>query len=244
MRLKEKIAEAVFPPSLYCICCGKYIDTSRTYSLCDHCIRHMKFEMTDLTDDANGECFESASAAMGYGIYERQLVFGLKYDGHTYMARNIADILYDALIAQLAGSGSCPQLSADVIVPVPVHPDRLRRRGFNQAAKIAVHLGERTGIPVCEDALLRIKNTETQRALSARERHANMTDAFIVNPKRSGCINGRRILLIDDIYTTGATAVSCGDRLREGGAARVDFLSLLSAKNKDHGFIFLQNAGE
>ena len=176
----------------------------------------------------------SAAAAMGYGLYERQLIFGLKYGGKTYIARHIADILYDCLKKYLSDTGRCPWFEADVIVPVPIHKEKLKQRGFNQAARISVHLGEKTGIPVFGDGLERIKSTVPQRALSSSERKANVDGAFRFNPRRQSVLKGKRVLLIDDIYTTGATATACAKRLSEGGAVRVDFLALASAGNKDH----------
>ena len=234
MRLTKKIADFVFPQKLYCNCCGKYINQTRTYGLCDHCIRHMSFKITDLKSSENNKYFNAAAAAMGYGLYERQLIFGLKYNGHTHLAREIADILYDALISQMAEKRESPWLLDDFIVPVPIHKQKLKVRGFNQTEKIGEHLSKRTGIPSFGNALVRTRTTEAQRGLSASERARNMKDAFEVNPKAVSMIKGKNILLLDDIYTTGATAVSCAETLLEAGAARVDFLALLSAKNRQH----------
>lgn len=231
------MGELVFPSSLYCICCGKYTDSSRMYSLCDHCIRHMNFNMTNLkhispTEKMSG--IDHAAAAMGYGLYERQLIFGLKYGGKTYIARHIADILYDCLKKRLAEEGECPWLNADIIVPVPLHKDKLKKRGFNQAEKIGFYFGKRTGIRMQADVIIRTKNTTPQRALSPREREANMEKAFCINTGRREELKDKRILLIDDIFTTGATASACADCLKENGAGSVCFMALASAKNKSH----------
>lgn len=248
--LGRKITELIFPSSLYCICCGKYIDKSRAYSLCDHCIKRMNFNMTEigLNDGINyalpgnpdagtpGKLLNSAAAAMGYGLYERQIIFELKYGGKTYIARHIADILYDCLKKHLSDTGSCPWFEADIILPVPLHKEKLKQRGFNQAAKISVHLGERTGIPVCVDGLERVKATIAQRALSSSERRANVDGAFRVNPRKCRFLMGKRILLIDDIFTTGATAFACADSLMRNGVGRVDFLALSFSGNRQHNF--------
>jgi len=110
----------------------------------------------------------------------------------------------------------------------------MKKRGFNQAEKIAVHFGKKTGIEVCGDGLLRIKNTKPQRALSARERMTNLEEAFIVNPRRRRNLKDKRILLIDDIYTTGATAMACAKSLKKAGVKGVDFFALSSALNRNH----------
>lgn len=230
------IADLVFPQGLYCNCCGKYIDKNRTYGLCDHCIRHMNFNVTKLSVSETPQLFDGAIAAMGYGTYERRLIFSLKYDGRTYVAPVIAQILYDALLKVLKEEGSCQHLLADVVVPVPVSRKRLRERGFNQTEKIAKHFCKRSGIKMTPNALLRTKDTVAQRALSAFERQQNMRGVFSVNPKSRHCIEGKSVLLLDDIYTTGATAKECCQALRKGGASKVYFLSLLAAENRHHEF--------
>lgn len=238
MDINKIISKVLFPEGIYCICCGKYTDSTRTYSLCDHCIRHMNFQPGYLNcdDELQGKIFDCAVAAMGYGVYERRLIFNLKYDGQTYISRTIAHILYDCLRKILAETGECPWLKADVIAPVPIHKERLKERGFNQAAKIARHLGDICGIEVSDDVLLRTKHTKAQRALSELERRENMSNAFQTNPKRSKLIQGKKILLLDDIYTTGATAKACATALRKSGAKEIYFLSLLEAGNRKHEF--------
>ena len=234
MRLTKLITDLVFPQRLYCNCCGKYIDETRTYGLCNHCIKCMSFVITDLKDIDNKEYFNSAAAVMGYGLYERQLIFGLKYNGKTHLAREISDIMKDALLAKLGGGEECPWLYDDYIVAVPLHKKKLKERGFNQAEKIGEHLSRAIGIPILSESLLRVHETKAQRALSAKERRRNLEDAFEINPKALELLKGKNILLLDDIFTTGATAVSCSRVLLEAGANRVDFLALCSAKNKNH----------
>lgn len=240
--LKRKITELIFPSSIYCICCGKYIDESRAYSLCDHCIKRMDFSMKKLPLK-QGDSLDSAAAAMGYGLYERQLIFGLKYGGKTYISRHIADILYDCMKKRLYDTGDCPQLMADVIVPVPLHAAKMKQRGFNQADKIALRLGERTGISVCSCALRRERRTSPQRALSAAERRRNVEGAFKADAGRARILKGKRVLLIDDIYTTGATALACAESLKEAGAARVDFIALTAAGGAGRRIAFMDEQG-
>lgn len=234
MRLTKIVTDLVFPQRLYCNCCGKYIDKTRTYGLCDHCIKRMSFKINNLMDEENQKYFNAAVSAMGYGVYERQLIFGLKYNGRTYLAREIAEILRDALLTELSDKKACPWLYDDYIVPVPVHKEKLKTRGFNQAEKIGRHISAGIGIPLCSQGLVRTVETTNQRALSAEEREQNINDAFIVNPEAVDLIKGKRILLLDDIYTTGATARNCAKVLLDAGAERIDFLALCSAKNKQH----------
>ena len=176
---------------------------------------------------------------MKYGLYERRLIFELKYNGHTYMARILARILADRVRGD-AGAGEL--LKADFIVPVPMHRKKERQRGFNQAAMVAGYLGRELKIPVLKDGLERRESTAAQRSVAGRDRLSNLSSAF-----QAGCcgglsekIAGRRIILLDDIFTTGATAICCGRILKDAGADRVDVLTVASGNDGAKGF-FLAN---
>jgi len=228
--IREIILDTIFPKGIYCAVCGKYIDKSRKYCLCDHCIKRMNFQQTIIPT----EHIDFAMASMGYGLYERRLMFNLKYDAKTYMARIIADIMYDSLYDMVAKGKKCPILQGELIVPVPISQERLKARGFNQSEKIAKHLGKKLGIPLCECALERARNTTAQRALSKKEREANMADAFFAGFKAMKNIKGKKVILLDDIYTTGATAKACANILKECGVEKIYYLSLLFAGNRHH----------
>jgi ComF family protein len=111
-----------------------------------------------------------------------------------------------------------------VIVPVPLHPRRLRERGFNQAGLIARELGRRVGRPCGEKALVRRLDTVPQAGLSAAARRRNVADAFVV--RRKGQVAGQVVTLVDDVLTTGATAYACARALRAAGAREVRMLSV------------------
>lgn len=117
-------------------------------------------------------------------------------------------------------------MPVDVIVPVPLHPSRLRRRGYNQAALLARELGRRVGLAVEEGALQRVRATLSQMRLSAADRRRNVEGAFRC---ADGRLQGRRVLLLDDVCTTGATLEACADALRAGGAETVWALTLARA---------------
>lgn len=114
-------------------------------------------------------------------------------------------------------------LPADVLVPVPLHPARLAQRGYNQAALLARELGQRLDLPVVENSLLRVRATQQQVGLSAEERRINVAGAFAC---RDDQLAGRQVLLIDDVYTTGATLNACGTALTAAGAASAWGLTL------------------
>jgi competence protein ComFC len=115
---------------------------------------------------------------------------------------------------------------ADVIVPVPLHTRRLRERGYNQAALLAMELGKGVGLPVLENALIRVRDTSPQVDLSAKERKENVRGAFHCPDDR---LAGRSVLLVDDVYTTGATLESCSLALKQQGVRTVWALTLARA---------------
>lgn len=140
----------------------------------------------------------------------RDLVHALKYDHFKALAGPAARLMARYLEAR--------PLPADLLVAVPIHPKRLRRRGYNQAELIARKLSGLTGMPLAGGALVRIRDTGSQVALGAQARRQNVAAAFVC---RSGGLTGKRILLIDDVCTTGATLGACAEALRVAGAAGV-----------------------
>jgi len=116
---------------------------------------------------------------------------------------------------------------ADLVVPVPLHSRRLRARGFNQALLLARGLG---GAPVAREALVRVRHTAPQIGLNPKERRENVKAAFAVPD--SGQVKGKNILLVDDLYTTGATVRECARVLRRAGAKRVDVLTVARVRHE------------
>lgn len=156
-------------------------------------------------------------AAYAYGAYEgrlRQLIHLFKYDGIRTLAGPLAELLLAALPRQER---------FDAIVPMPLHWRKRWQRGFNQAKLLAEALSRRTGIPVLE-AVRRRRATPPQAGLSNAERRRNVAGAFEV--RRRARVEGRRLLLVDDVFTTGATAGACAAALKRAGAERVSVLAL------------------
>ncbi|MGD1993582.1 MAG: ComF family protein [Anaerolineae bacterium] len=118
------------------------------------------------------------------------------------------------------------QVSVDVIIPVPLHPRRLRERGYNQAGLLARALGRRIDVPVWERAIERVRYTRSQMRLDAAARRRNVQRAFHCPDGRVG---ERKILLIDDVCTTGATLGACAEALHRAGATGVQALTLARA---------------
>lgn len=151
------------------------------------------------------------------GLYEgtlQEVIHAMKYRPVFSLVRPLAGLLSGQFTVHWAGQ------MPDALVPVPLHRLRLRQREFDQALALANRLGQEVGIPVWSETLIRHTHTRSQIGLSATKRRRNIRGAFRVQPGRA--CEGRSLLLIDDVYTTGATAQECARTLRRAGAARVD----------------------
>ena len=161
--------------------------------------------------------FDRARAAVLYEDVAREIVHGFKYRDRTELA---------ALVGGLtARAGRDLTADADVIVPMPLHRWRLWTRKFNQAALIAAEVGRLSGVPVDRAALVRVRRTRPQVGLGDRERAENVRGAFRVAAAHRAAIEGRKVVLVDDVLTTGATASAATRALRRAGAVRVDVLT-------------------
>lgn len=156
--------------------------------------------------------FESARAPLRYEGVGEEVVHALKYRGYTRVVERLAAPLMLGVLD--------PGERFDAVVPVPLHRSRLRRRGFNQAELLARGVAAGLNTPV-SDKLRSVRRTRDQVDLSAAERRANVEGAFAVRERVRG-----RILLVDDVFTTGATTSECAETLLRGGAEEVHAVSL------------------
>ena len=224
--------DALLPPR--CLKCGAAVESE---ALCAECWRGLRFlsdpvcEACGLPFAADpgpgalcGSCavdppaFARARAAFVYDDSSRRLILGFKHADQTFAA--------PAFGVWLARAGAELLADADVVVPVPLHWTRLFARRYNQAALLARAVGARAGLPVEPGLLVRRRRTPAQGRLSRAARERNLAGAIAVPEKRRARIAGRRILLVDDVLTTGATAGSCARALAAAGASAVDVLTL------------------
>jgi ComF family protein len=161
--------------------------------------------------------FESARAVALHDGLARSMVTRLKYGERLDLARSMARLMAGAGREMLAG--------CDMIVPVPMHRGRLWQRRYNQAALLALEIGKIVGKPVAMDCLIRIKRTPPQVGLTRNERRANLAGAFRVPPQKKALVEGRHLVVIDDVRTTGSTLNASAHILAQAGAARVDVLT-------------------
>jgi len=171
---------------------------------------------------ARPPAFARARAACLYDEVSRDPILKLKHSDRTDLAPLFALWLRRAARDLVA--------DADAIAPVPLHPGRLLRRRYNQAAEIARSLGGISGVAYLPDALVRCRATESQGGKSGGARRRNVAAAFVVPPARVRRVEGRRILLVDDVLTTGATAEGCARALLAAGAACVDLAVVARVK--------------
>ncbi len=232
-RLAGRVLDAVLPPQ--CPVCNTIVDSAG--GLCGDCWQKVDFLGPpacsacglpfdyDLGDGALcAACvrqrppFERARAVMAYGDVSRALVLAFKHGDRTDTAPGLG--------RWLARAGQDLTIDADIIVPVPLHWTRLFQRRYNQAALLAHALGRETGINVVADLIQRRRRTRPQGRMGPAGRKRNLRGAFRIHPARGAGLKGKRVLLIDDVMTTGATASACSRVLMRGGAAFVDVLTL------------------
>lgn len=155
------------------------------------------------------------------GSVVRQLLYELKYYGN----KEIGGFLGRYMAAELLPSGFFEGI--DYILPVPLHRKKERLRGYNQSEWLAKGVGSVTSIPVLSDVMERCKYTETQTHKGLYERWENVCDIFVCNTP--AILQGKHVLLIDDVLTTGATIVSCSDALKDVADIRISVLTLALA---------------
>ncbi len=187
------------PP--FCECCGlPYEGEITTRFECNNC-REMELH------------FRSARAAVVAGHLVLEVIHRYKYQRALWFEPFLADLLVRAARPAITSE------AWDMIVPVPLHALKKREREFNQAERLGARLGEATGLPLNRGVLRRVEATRTQTMLTRKQRAANVCHAFAVHP---GCqLAGRRIIIVDDVLTTGATTSACARALRRAGAGEV-----------------------
>jgi ComF family protein len=236
----EAILDLLFPPA--CVICNQDLQ-GRTYlkwggqGLCEDCGRQVPwirrpycptcarpFLSSSPTAHVCGDCllrptpFDSARALVRYEGEIPRLFQRMKYGPQPALARFFGELLAEYL------QGDFSSLGLDGVIPIPLHPGRLRQRGFNQAAVLAGRLARRLALQVVYHGLVRCRPTPPQVGMSRQERLINMRRAFRVPSVSS--IAGGRWLLVDDVYTTGATLQEAARQLRRSNAAAVHVVTV------------------
>lgn len=237
----ENVLEAVFPSGIYCISCGCMIDRSRDYALCDNCLQNFHWVGENTCDkcgkilqenyrhDLCYDCmehernFDKGFTCVQYGLLERGVIMDYKYKGKSYIGKKLGDIMYDRMEAE--------DSEVDLVVPVPMFSRSQNKRGYNQAQVMAGQFAARRNVPCASELLVRTRKTAPMKGLGALERYENLKNAFAVSEKNHYTIAGKRILLVDDIFTTGSTLDECSRVLKAAGAEKVYVLTFACGVN-------------
>lgn len=183
-------------PAARCSCCALPFQTLNNSShLCGRC-------------SISFPSFSKVCCAGLYALNLRKAIHQFKFHQRVGLDRPLA-LLLDR---EIAADCRC-----DLIIPLPLHSRRLRQRSYNQSLLLAKEIGRLRRLPVAAGLLLKVRDTPQQQGLSAREREKNLRSAFYLN----GHLAGARVLLVDDVMTTGTTALAAGKVLLQGGAAEV-----------------------
>lgn len=196
------LANIPFITSAVCDHCGTPVNSDT--SACLHCRNHS----LQFIDGIRAAAYFEDNPI-------RSAIHDLKYNNHRVIATILAEILVDTYRRY--------DLRADVIVPVPLHGSRIKERGYNQSELLANELGDMLGLPINNTTLQRIRKTKSQMRLGVEERHKNVADAFRCIDKQ---LANQKVLLIDDVYTTGSTLNACAAALKQADVASVWGLTL------------------
>lgn len=225
--LVSGLLDLVYPPK--CLVC----DSMQPDYLCTECISQIQLIHPPICflcgypipDGSCAECrrteftFDSAVSVAVYEGTLKDAIHKLKYSGHKVLGPYLGHLLVDYLHSRRKFISNI-----DCIVPLPIHSSRLAQRGFNQADLLAREVGQAFSLPVLMRAIERTTPTHPQVDLSIEDRRTNVVDAF--SPVRGGDVDGRVVLLIDDVFTTGSTVDSAARALRKANAREVHVLTL------------------
>ena len=241
----DLVLDFIYPENISCILCNKPIKKINTYSLCKDCFKELNFiqdgcikcgkpiiyhslEKLDICGCSycfnKSFYFDKAISCIEYSDISKSMILGFKYKNKTYMAKYISNIMKEKLDLE--------NIKFDYITFVPLHKKRMRKRGFNQSEKIAKELGEMIDIPIL-DCIYRKSNTNRLYNLNRIERKIELKNAFLVK-ENINYANGKNILLIDDIFTTGSTVNEISKLLKLNNVNKIFVMTLLTKSNDNY----------
>lgn len=228
-RLLGEFDSALFPLDCTCDVCGEELVEDTRYRLCSECIEKLPFvkghiclncgvPLKDESDYCNRcqyqkSAFVKNRSPLVYDGEVKKLIYKLKFGKKTYIAQTLGALMADKFI-------ECG-FDSEIIVFVPMTDEEVKKRGFNQAELLAYEVGNRLNIAVLP-ALVKVKDTSQQKELKGKDRASNLDGAFACAFEQ---VKGRKILLIDDVFTTGATANECAKTLLKAKAREVCVLT-------------------
>lgn len=239
------LLEFIYPDNISCILCDSPIKKSNTYSMCKGCFNNVHFILDgcikcgkpiinySLEEQSLEGCsyclkksfyFDKAISCVEYNNFSKNIIFKFKYSSQTYMSKYIAEIMKQKLELE--------NIKFDYILFVPLHKKRQNKRGFNQSEKIANNLGKLVDVPVL-DVLIRKQYTRRLYKLKKIDRQEELKNAFLIK-KDEAILFNKRILLVDDIFTTGTTVNEISKVLKLKGVDKVFVISMLTGSNDSY----------
>lgn len=219
----------IFPDPSMCVCCEAPLST---LGLCDACRNY--FEEVAQLEGRCGRCgtygvrapvcdtcrewpayYKGNTALLPYTGKAREAIVRFKFHNEPWRVRGFAELIKEHT-----------PVEADAVVPVPLHPKRRRERGYNQSLLLAQIIAEAWDLPMAADWLVRTVNTPHQTGLAKSARKDNVAQAFSVPQRAIETVQGKKILLVDDVITTGSTLLACARTLHQAGAKAVSSVTL------------------
>lgn len=193
----------------FCLCCGKFFDDSAEPHFCRQCLMQRPV-------------FSVHRSCGPYSGILKDIIILFKYRGYCVLGKDLATFILDTL-----GREESLWWGVDSIIPVPLSPQKEKQRGYNQASLLAKELGTQKNIELLVGRLIKVKTTPSQTSLEAADRRKNLKGAFKIAYDRG--INGKTVLMVDDVYTTGSTLQECSRVLLKAGALEVRALTIARA---------------
>jgi competence protein ComFC len=239
----QRVLDFVYPRKIYCIICGIGILPKEKFSVCERCRRNVPLiegrtclccgkPMESSSLEICSDCLEMErhfSRGFSCAIYEgkiRELIHRFKYGKQKHLVHALAEMMTDKLNAE-------ELTDIDRVIPVPLHKERQKERGFNQSEMLARYIAGAMGWKLDKKSLLRNKNTHFQSELTKEERKQNVQNAFSLNTNVS--FEGEKILIVDDVYTTGSTLNACAKELSKANPEEIYVISLAIVRHGKDG---------
>ena len=233
------LLSGLFVSDYNCLICGREMRGKTRYTVCSNCLVKQEYiergclkcgkllvtEAEYCLDCQNNEKeYDVAVAPFVYSAAIPNLVMDLKFNNKRYLAPYMARFMTDKFLAK--------ELFASLVLPVPLHKNREKKRGFNQSALIGKEIAKNLNLPYLPEVAARVKDTLTSSTLEGgrKAREENMKDAFVIND--ASAVKNKTVLIVDDVLTTGSTANELSRVLKKAGAARAYVLTFATTKEK------------
>jgi len=220
--MKDSILNFLFPNHACLICKGELNNHTHQH-LCNTCAENLPFctAQPTLRDEKATQHFKTALAAFSYDGDIVPLILSLKYSNNGLVASALAPFMAGTLVKYFK------EFKDTVLIPVPLSKKRAKKRGYNQAELLAKEISQVLDLPVLTSVLERTKSTEAQVKMTVVERAENLKNAFEV--KTTDAVKNKNIIIVDDVFTSGATVNECARVLIKAGATAVNVITVASA---------------